>query len=54
MNRIEKTVALLLIASMIVSITGCHKKIDKIDENADVYVSSDGRASVELISRPLT
>ena len=24
------------------------------DENADVYVSSDGRASVELISRPLT
>ena len=24
------------------------------DENSDVYVSSDGRASVELISRPLT
>ncbi len=24
------------------------------DENADVYVSSDGRASVELISSPLT
>lgn len=41
MNRIEKTVALLLIASMTVSITGCHKKIDKIDEDDVISALED-------------
>lgn len=41
MNRIEKTVALLLIASMTVSITGCHKKFEKIDEDDIISALED-------------
>ena len=41
MNRIEKTVALLLFASMTVSITGCHKKFEKIDEDEIISALED-------------
>ncbi len=41
MNRTKKTISLVMAAAMLVSVAGCHKKIDKIDEDDVISALED-------------
>ena len=41
MNRIKKAISITMAAAMLVSVAGCHKKIDKIDEDDVISALED-------------
>ena len=41
MKRMKKTIALVMAAAMLVSIAGCHKKINKVDEDDVIAALED-------------